>query len=305
MSDMPDWQDLLQEFLLWKSAQGIANRTLDDYTYHVSQFFSRFPNAWEDLRKCLLKYLSESKAPATKNLRLAYLRAFFGWCVKEGHLPNNPAAGIKRTKDESRIRHISLEDMQKLLKQPNRRTYTGLRDYCMLLLQIDTGIRPGELCQIVPGDVNLEAREIYIRPGVAKTRTGRTLPISPLTAQAILQFQRIRPSWWGKDVPLFASENGRQLDKWHWCKRFKQYRDKAGVEATPYSLRHTTAIELLRNGADAFTVQRILGHADLTMTKRYIHLTQTDIKESHAKASPVQHILQKRAPRKTERSKPN
>ncbi|MBE3581736.1 MAG: hypothetical protein IMW96_08945 [Thermoanaerobacteraceae bacterium] len=105
------WEDLLNEFLLWKSAQGIAKRTLDDYTFHVNQFFSRFPDAWGDfptLRKCLLAYLAELKAPATKNLRLTYLKAFFGWCVTEGYLPDNPAAGIKRAKDEGRIRHISL-----------------------------------------------------------------------------------------------------------------------------------------------------------------------------------------------------
>ncbi|SMB97701.1 Site-specific recombinase XerD [Thermanaeromonas toyohensis ToBE] len=298
------WESLLQEFLLWKSAQGASPRTLHDYSAHINLFFSRFPEAQNDyssLRRCLLSYLGEPIAPATKNLRITYLKAFFAWCVKEGYLPENPATGIKKIRDDGRIRHISLEDVERLLKQPNRKTYTGMRDYCMMLLQLDTGIRPSEMVELLPGDVNLEAREIYIRPETAKARIARTLPISPFTAQVIAQFLKLRPSWWSKEVPLFASENGRKLSSWWWCKRFQKYRDMAGIDATPYSLRHTAAIELLRNGADAFAVQRILGHSTLDMTRRYIKLSQEDIKEAHEKASPVYKLsMPRRARRKLE-----
>ncbi len=230
------WQDLLSEFILLKRAEGMARRTLDDYECHITWFFLRFPVGLEDyeaLRRSLLTYLAEPVAPGTRNIRLNNLKAFFNWCVASGYLPENPAAGIKKAKDEGNIRHVPPEDIQKLLKQPNRKTYVGLRDYCMLLLQVDTGIRPGEMCQMLPNDVNLEAREVYVRPGVAKTRTGRTLPISPLTADALRQLMKARPKWWSEKTPLFASEYGNPLSSWWWCKRFKQYSDRAGVEDHP------------------------------------------------------------------------
>jgi site-specific recombinase XerD len=79
----------------------------------------------------------------------------------------------------------------------------------------------------------------------------------------------------------------------------KRYSEKAGVKVTPYGLRHTFAIEFLKAGGGPFSLQRILGHTDLTMTRRYVRLSQDDLREVHEKASPVQKLQQlgKRAPR--------
>jgi len=102
-----------------------------------------------------------------------------------------------------------------------------------------------------------------------------------------------------KGSSVFASENGKILSTSWWSKRIARYSRLAGVKITPYSLRHTFAIEFLRNGGDLFSLQRILGHLDLTTTKRYIHLSQDDIREIHSKASPVQKLqeIDRRAPR--------
>jgi site-specific recombinase XerD len=221
--------------------------------------------------------------------------------VEKGYIPANPTAGIKKAKEDiDNVRHVSLEDVRKLLQQPDKKTYTGLRDYCLMLVQIDTGARPGELLQVRVPDLSLESREIRIRPEVAKTRVGCTLVITPFTIQQLARFLRIRPEYWDDDVPLFASENGLTMDEKHWAKRVKQYCKKAGIKVTPYGLRHTFAIEFLKAGGDPFSLQRILGHADLTMTRRYVRLSQDDIRGVHEKASPVQKLQQmgKRAPRK-------
>lgn len=298
------WQDLLEEFILVKEAEGRSARTIHDYRFHVERFFNRFPHVLESytsLRQSVLKYFTEKASPSTRNKRLAHLKAFFSWCAKEGYIPANPAEGIKRAKEDiDNIRHVSLEEVKKLLQQPDKKTYTGLRDYCLMLVQIDTGVRPGELLQVRVSDLSLESREIRIRPEVAKTRVGRTLVINPFTAQQIARFLRIRPECWGDDVPLFASENGITLNENDWAKRVRNYCKKAGIKVTPYGLRHTFAIEFLKAGGDPFSLQRILGHTDLTMTRRYVRLSQDDIKEVHEKASPVQKLQQmgKRAPRK-------
>lgn len=95
---------------------------------------------------------------------------------------------------------------------------------------------------------------------MAKTCVGRTLVLSPFTMQALAKFLKVRPTWWSDDVPLFATENGRPLNRWHWAARVREYCQKAGVKVTPYGLRHTFAIEFLKEANDPFALQRILGH---------------------------------------------
>lgn len=164
--------------------------------------------------------------------------------MAQGYLPANPAAGIRKAKEDlSNIRQVPLEALKKLLQQPDKHSYAGLSDYCLMLVQIDTGTRPGELFQVRVSDLNLEACKLYIRPEVAKTRVVRTLVLLPFTAQALAKFLKVRPTWWSDDVPLFATENGRPLDRSQWAARVREYCQKAGVKVTPYGLRHTFAIE--------------------------------------------------------------
>jgi len=141
-------------------------------------------------------------------------------------------------------------------------------------------------------DLNLEARELYIRPEVAKTRVGRTLVLSPFTTQALLKLLKVRPAWWRDDVPLFATENGKTLDRHQWAERLRKYCREAGVKVTAYGLRHTFAIEFLKEANDPFALQRILGHQDLAMTRRYVRYLEEDVKEIHEKASPVAKLQQ-------------
>jgi len=298
-----DLRNALEEFLLFKAGDGAAKRTLADYTYHVNRFLDHSPalHDYHALQKAVYRYLAEEVAPATRNTRLKCLRAFFAWCVGQGYLPANPTSGIRRAKEDlDNVRHVPLEDVKKLLAAPDKKTYCGLRDYCLMLVQIDTGARPGELFQVRVDDLNLEAREIHIRPEAAKTRVGRTLPISPYTAQALQKFLKVRPEWWGDDVPLFATEHGGSLTDSQWDKRVAKHCKKAGVKVTPYGLRHSFAISFLKAANDPFALQKMLGHKSLAMTRRYVRLTQQDVREAHEKASPVAKLAQlgRRANRK-------
>lgn len=298
-----DLSQALEEFLIYKQADGISQRTLDDYRYHVEAFLKANANltTYEALQKAVIRYFSQPCSPGYRNIKLRYLKAFFNWCVSQGYLPANPAAGIRKAKEDlSNIRHVPLEALKKLLNAPDKKTYAGLRDYCLLLVQIDTGARPGELFQVKVSDLNLEARELYIRPEVAKTRVGRTLPLSPFTTQALAKFLKVRPEWWSEDVPLFATENGNAMGACMWAHRIEKYCQEAGIKVTPYGLRHSFAIEFLKEANDPFALQRILGHQDLAMTRRYVRYLQDDIREAHEKASPVTKLAQlgRRASRK-------
>lgn len=289
-----DWSDALAEFLKYKTAQGISDHTYDDYDKHVHLFFKRFPHAWESdtaLTDSLFAHLSEDIKPATYNNRLIYLRTFLNWCVENGIILRNPLANIKKRKDEGRVVNIDLRVIQELLKQPDQKTYVGLRDYTLMLMMLDNGIRPKEALSLVPFDFNAAGYEVIVPSTVAKTRKSRTLPLSDLTVRYVKKLIAARSPDWSDNVPIFCTYEGRPMNRHTWGDRLEIYCKRIGTHIRPYDLRHVFSIEFLRNGANAFTLQRALGHTDISMTKRYVALVESDIKAEHEKATPLKKIL--------------
>ncbi|WP_207744510.1 phage integrase N-terminal SAM-like domain-containing protein [Desulfallas sp. Bu1-1] len=92
----------MQDFLYWKQAQGVSERTIQDYRLHISQFFKRHPKVYDPktLKKNLLENMAQPVKPSTFNLRLTYLKVFFNWCIQEGIFTENPLSGFRRRKDE-------------------------------------------------------------------------------------------------------------------------------------------------------------------------------------------------------------
>lgn len=295
MTNIP-WQEAFLEFLLCKKAEGRAFRTLTDYRKHVPRFFDEFPQSWpeyEALKKAVVSHFASlrDKSPSYYNLRREYLKAFFSWCVQEGYLSGNPMDGIKKRKNDGNPRSLDEETLKRLLDLPDKSTYAGLRDYALVLLQLDTGIRPGEALKLLLVHFNLSAMEVTIPNTVAKTRTSRTVVISPQTAKAVHRLLSVRPRDWTDDVPVFASASGRPMNTETWGRRLAAYGRQLGVRITPYMLRHSSALMFLRGGGHVFALQRQLGHTSLTMTKRYVHLADSDLHEQHAVASPVGQLI--------------
>jgi len=289
------WKGYFEDFLLTKRIQGCRERTISDYTYNVNLFFKKYPNieSFVEFKLAIKDYFSKDCAPATFNNKRAYLKAFFNYLVNEQIIPKNPIDFPKR-KEEAKIYNIPEEVLKKLLSLPNKKTFSGLRDYCLILLTLDTGIRPKEALSLLPTDTNLNSLEITVRKEVAKTKTTRTLPISPITAIHIQKLIRVRPNYWNEEVPVFCSYNGQSMLETSWGHKLKKYSKKLGVSITPYSLRHCFALYYLRNGGNVFTLQRTMGHSDLNMTKRYLALTTDDLRKQHQIASPVNLFTQKR-----------
>jgi len=294
----PSWQDALEAFVFFKKANGISDRTIKDYRYHVGQFFSEYPQAWspQDVNKTRMAVLSflgqDNIAPATFNIRLRYLKSFFSWLVNEGAYTRNPIEGIKTRKAEPRIVQHSAEILTKLLRLPDKTTYCGKRDYALLCLSIDTAIRPSEALALELDDINLKEMVVLIRASIAKTRKSRTLPFSLETAKALQALIVSRPREWETPL-LFANYEGERLTVSGWRQRLKKvYAPKLGLKRlSPYDLRHDAALHFLRNGMHPFALQTIMGHTTLDMTKRYIALAESDIREAHETASPIKKFI--------------
>ncbi|WP_263560577.1 tyrosine-type recombinase/integrase [Paenibacillus polymyxa] len=277
-------RQLLTEFLAYKKLEdGVDQYTLNDYDRTVNLLFKRFPKAWESeqaLRDAVMEHLAQDIAPPTFNNRLVYLRTFFKYCISEGELSTNPLATMKKRRTEERAVSIEVDVLNALLAAPNQNTFVGLRDYTLILLTLDTGIRPSEGTKLIPQDFNASLREIYVPAKVAKGRVARTLPMSEVTRKALRKLISVRAPEWGDNVPIFCSYEGRELNRHTWGDRIEIYRIKIGAHIRPYDLRHVFALEFLRNGANAFATQRALGHATLEMTRRYVALVNSDLKRS-------------------------
>ncbi|MGB9825932.1 MAG: tyrosine-type recombinase/integrase [Desulfofundulus sp.] len=297
--DVPaTWREALEQFSYYQRARGLSETTREGQEREVTIFFKRHPEAWgggAKLKAAVFSHFGEKIRPATYNIRLAYLKQFFAWCVKEGIFPENPLEGFKKRKDSGRVVNLDVETLQRLLTLPDRKTFAGLRDYALLLLTLDTGIRPKEAFSLLPGDINLRSLEVCVRAEAAKTRVARTLCISPVTAEAVRQLLSARHPSWKDTVPVFCTQDGTPLNRHSWNDRLEAYSRKLGTKIRPYDLRHAFALQFLRNGGHALALQRTLGHTDLTMTKRYVALTQADLREQHAMASPLNTILPKKA----------
>lgn len=131
-----------------------------------------------------MEHLAQDIEPPTFNNRLVYLRTFFKYCISEGELSTNPLAIMKKRKTEDRVVSIEVDVLNALLATPNQSSFVGLRDYTLILLTLDTGIRPSEGMKLIPQDFNASLRGIYVPAKVAKGRVARTLPISQTTTKA-------------------------------------------------------------------------------------------------------------------------
>lgn len=163
------------------------------------------------------------------------------------------------------------------------------------MLTLDTGIRPGEAFSLLAGDFNFKSLQVTVRKETAKTRSQRVLPILPATANAVRELILARHPAWKDSVPVFCTTEGRPMKINTWEDRMEMYSKKLGVKIRPYDLRHAFALTYIRNGGYELGLQRTLGHSTLAMTRRYVNLTSTDLREMNGLASPLNTLLSQKA----------
>ena len=292
------WEQALEFFLLFKQSQGLSERTLDDYRDHVPRFFkltgANLADA-KELRLAVMRYFaaSASLAPATFNTRRKELKSFFGWTISEGVISSDPMVGIKARREDDVPRSVEEDVIRRLLDLPDKKTFAGTRDYALLVLSMDTGIRPKEALGLRPRDFDFTNLMVTIPAGIAKTRVTRILPIGPVTADTVRRLLLTRHPARAADAPVFCNQDGRPFCRNSWDRRVRKYSKQLGVKVRPYDLRHSFALYYLRHGGNAFGLQKTLGHTTMTMTRRYVALTMQDLKEQHAMASPINTLIPK------------
>ena len=294
---VPTLENLKEKFLLVKQSQHTGELAMRDYRNCLADFLKHSQNSvsYEPLEQDTLRYFAAIPAtsPARYNKPFQNVNAFFNWLVSQEYLSKNPlkANGLKKRKDDGNVKPASIEALQSFLKALDRKSYTGMRDYAIIVLMLDTGIRTRELLNLHNSDFDAKAGCIAVSKLVAKTRKTRTVYLSAATVRLIADFQEIKPQAW--DDWLFPNYEGKQLKVDHLDKAFLKYSQKSGIKITPYQLRHSFATLFLKNGGDVFSLQHLMSHSDLRMTKRYTELDERYIEQQHRSYSPALLLGQK------------
>lgn len=249
----------------------------------------------EHIKENVILYMRNYKGAkiVSINTRLRALRSFFTFLYKQKHIPKNPMENIKLLKDRKRvIPTFTKEQLNKLFRKPDLKTFTGLRDYTIMMLFLETGIRVNELCGLTLADIRWEDNLICIRN--AKSYRERLVPIQKEMKYQLKKYIAIRG--YVESDALFVTIDGTSLTRRGIQNRVEKYGVLAGIKGVRcscHTFRHTFAKLSVQQGANIFELQAILGHSSMEIVKTYVNLFGTDVRDSHRKFSPIK-VLEKR-----------
>jgi integrase/recombinase XerD len=284
-------------WLITLSAEGYSPRTIELYTQQLARFteWAKDPPVEDVTTLQLRQYLNwlrdDYKTTRGKPLsrKTVYnnwiaLRSFFGWCHKDHLLSENPSLAVSSPKYTSLPPDpFTLEEVEALLSACKQHTRDALRNQTIIVLLVDTGMRASELLGIeYPNDIDLKRQRVRV---TGKGDKQRALSFGNNCRRYLWRFLTER----GEDKgPLILSERGGGLSLNALEQLFLSLGKWTGISPCyPHRLRHTFAVNFLKNGGNAIALQEILGHTSLDMVRRYVHLAQRDVEEIHRSASPV------------------
>lgn len=290
--------NLIQSFIDYLDTErGLAENTLESYSRdlrHYFEFLSGDQRSLENAtRATIMSYLlslqKDGRSASTIARRLAALKSFYQYLVRESRIDHDPTENLESPKQRKRLPQVlSVAEVERLLAQPDGRTPTGLRDRAMLELLYATGIRVSELVSLNVSDVNLDIG--FVRC-TGKGSRERMVPVGSVAVRALRDY--LERGWprlnrIPSEEALFVNQHGRRLTRQGFWKILKKYSRQAGItkEITPHTLRHSFATHLLENGADLRAVQEMLGHADISTTQIYTHVTKHRLKDVYARTHP-------------------
>ncbi len=241
-----------------------------------------------DIIRIYLRALFRSNKKSSIARKLASIRSFFQYLVRNGVISKNPAKGVATPKTERYIPiTLTIDEIFRMLDAPDKSNPLGLRDRAILELLYSSGIRVGELTQLNCKDVDLELGIIKV---LGKGKKERIVPIGSKAIEAIKDYLRKRgfSSGNGPEGPLFINTRSSRLTDRSVRRIVEKYGKKCGPgrNITPHSLRHTFATHLLDAGADLRDIQELLGHVSLSTTQKYTHVSIDGLMDVYDKAHP-------------------
>jgi len=297
-----EFQEQIEAFQAFNEAKGLSERTIATYRkllrcfrqWLIEQYGTDAEITARRIRKFLAHKRAEGRAPSTIQTYWATLHAFFAFLVLDEVVPEaqDPMRLVKVPRVPApEIQPLTQEEIKSLLGSFDQTKPTDYRNYIICLLILDTGLRVSEVRGLQLKDLNLVRSEISVR---GKGGKGRTVYVGRKMLQLLTDYiERWQPLIARRNDVVFPPAKGSKnsmLERTYLSTIVRLKMDEVGISrnnSSCHRLRHTMAINYLRNGGDVFSLQKLLGHSTLEMTKRYCTLANEDVRQAHRKASPV------------------
>ncbi|MBN3039338.1 MAG: tyrosine recombinase XerC [Candidatus Omnitrophica bacterium] len=272
--------------------KNVSPHTLLNYRIDLQQLFTflKDKDALKIDRLDIRKYLADLKSrniqKRTVARKLSTYRSFFKFLVREGHLKYNPVTGVSSPKMDKKLPiFLDVEKVATLIEAPDKKTALGLRDRAILEALYSTGMRVSELVGLSIGKVDFISGMVRV---YGKGRKERLVPIGDRALRAIRDYLEKEPEPKKDSRALFLNKNKRRLTDRGVQNLISKYIRIASLKekVSPHTLRHSFATHLLDKGADLRSVQELLGHASLSTTQIYTHITTEHLKSVYNKAHP-------------------
>jgi len=295
-------RDFTREFLSYIQVEkGLSTNTLQSYKRDMARL-----QAWaekknkplealerKDLREWIASMSREGLAPTSISRALSAARGFFSFLMLDGHMKQHPADDIHAPQRNSHLpRFLTEEEMERLLFAPDIKTEHGVRDRAMLELMYAAGLRVSELCGLKVGDVDIDGAVLTCH---GKGSKQRRIPIGKSAVHWLQRYLAIRDRSGSNQAILFLNR-GRGLTRQLAWSIIKTHAASAQVpDISPHTLRHSFGTHLMQHGADSRSVQAMLGHADISTTEIYTHITDLHMRKAYDRFHPRAHGKDPRA----------
>jgi integrase/recombinase XerD len=282
--------------------RGLARLTLAAYATDLRQYATRAPGigAWTRSPEPARSYLASLARPprplrpSSHRRKAAAIRAFYRFAFAEELIGRDIAGLLDLPRPSRRLPDtLAVDEVEALLAAPAADSARGIRDRALLELLYAAGLRISEALRLDRQDLSLDGGFVRV---IGKGDRERMVPVGDVALDALVRYiEQVRPGWIGgqdsglaRGGPLFVSARGRRLGRMDAWRTVQSAATSANLptHVTPHTLRHSFATHLLEGGADLRVVQELLGHASITTTQLYTHLTGERIRQVYARAHP-------------------
>lgn len=283
-------RDLIREHISYlRVEKGLAKNSLEAYERDLRKLA-----AWatkngldlmavsrNDLREWLIDLTRTNISENSKRRLISAVRGFYKALMIDGHIEKNPAEDLATPRRGVYLpRFLNRTEIESLLEAPDTSTENGLRDRAVLEVMYACGLRVSEVCSLKIGDVDTDAAILTTTGKGGKTRR---VPIGSSAIEWVGAYLARRRQMEGPPVnELFVTSHRRPLTRQAIHSMIRGYAEKCGLEGvSPHTLRHSFATHLVQNRADIRSVQQMLGHADISTTQIYTHITDAHLRKAY------------------------
>jgi site-specific recombinase XerD len=285
-----------QSFLLECESRRLSPRTLDLYRQKLAPFLSflKAQNVSEPqgitpaIIRAYLVDLQRTHNAGGVHVHFRTLRTFVRFLVAEGDVSPSPLANVKAPKTPQLVLDpVSLDTVSRMLKACSGDN--AERDAAILLTLLDSGLRAAELCALDIGDLDIASGRVVVKHG--KGDKGRVVFLGARARKAILKMLKARADV-SPAAPLWLTRDGARLAYGGLREILRRRAQDAHIAAPrAHDFRRAFALLSLRGGCDVYALQKLMGHADLTVLRRYLAQTESDLQAAHEKAGVVDKML--------------